>query len=328
MLKVSALVVAYNNPKELSSCIQRLANQTFRVDSLIVVDNSSSNYSSENQDLLITFESFFNKVFYLFNKDNNRGSAKGFEIGMRFAFDSVDFDFLWLNDQDGLPSNECLKILVDAYTNNSYTPGVYAPSICSIEDGHEMMCFRCMVNPFLHEKGYKSNSDIVRTVKIAGTTGLLIHSDVIHSVGYYNGDVFGVGLEDFDYSLRVNKHFKIFLIKNAVYLHPDLSIKYSVKRRSKLAIFLKKVFINFVPLYFGFITSNQSENGFFRESRLCEGSSYFSKKYAKILFDLINYLFSCLKTIFLKIFCHKIKLRLTLDAYKLGRKKAKQEKDY
>lgn len=320
--KVVAVVVAYNNPQELDNCLYAIANQSYSVRTIVCVDNSAASFQKTNKEIIDQFENC--KIEYFYNDTSPKGSAKGYEIGMRFAI-SNEPDFVWLNDQDGVPQNDCLERMLDSFyaCNNSATK-VVVPCLRSQEDKHYMRAFSCDFNPFLHTLGLYDEIDEEkdRFVEKFGSTGTLIHKDAIKTCGVYNGDIFYVGLEDVDYSLRIKeKKFRILYSANACYYHPDLNVKYSIplKKRSR---FIEKL----APFNMSYVSSSDLEKGNQRAISLCRGSAYINERYCKPFSKKYNKFFSLVRLLAQKAKNRNVKIRHTLKYYKEGEKIAKQNR--
>ena len=106
-IKVFAIILTYNRPTLLEECLGAVATQTRRCDSIIVIDNASTD---ETVELLRQKWSDKAKVFAL---SRNIGAAGGFSAGLRIAY-SEGADFIWLMDDDLIPSSDALEKLMAA----------------------------------------------------------------------------------------------------------------------------------------------------------------------------------------------------------------------
>lgn len=113
-----AVVVSYNRADLLKHCLDGLASQTVPLDAVVVIDNGSTDHAVDvikahpvNADLHILKE--------------NRGGAGGFAAGMAHALDSYNPDWVWLMDDDTIPTasahEELLKAAA-AYPNQTGRP--------------------------------------------------------------------------------------------------------------------------------------------------------------------------------------------------------------
>ncbi len=123
-MKVAVLIVTYNRKDELIRCIRAVLRQTRRPDSLILVDNASSDGTLNQlaEEGLVSREDYPAGILhkaartdgtdiYLLRNESNTGGAGGFSAGMKAAV-ALPWDFLWMMDDDGYPSETCLKKLL------------------------------------------------------------------------------------------------------------------------------------------------------------------------------------------------------------------------
>lgn len=316
---ITVVTVAFNNPKELDCLFDCLSKQTVRITRVICVDNSNNSFLESNHQIISKWANDLNINYYINNTDI-KGSARGFKIGLTEAL-KTSFDFVWINDQDGTPKNDCLKKMIDAYLEVQQN-GIYAPLILA-NDGHYVLNnFRCNVNAFKRRKQSKFKvCDKIRAISFAATTGIMIHREVVEICGVYNDEAFFVGLEDAEYSYRATKNkFKIFLVQNAQYFHPDLYIKYK-KQPSPFLNFLRRY--PFFPNYLGCVAKNGATT---RELFFCIGNSYINCLYCSLVPRLINSIYSFLRVLCAKLFNKGISIHETLRLYKKGRMMANRSK--
>ncbi len=107
---IVTIVVSHNRPELLSRCIESLKKQTHPIFKILIVDNGSE---SDVRELLKSIKLNNKNVDLLLQE--NLGGAGGFSNGMKYALSAYDtLDFLWLMDDDGYPTEDALKELVDS----------------------------------------------------------------------------------------------------------------------------------------------------------------------------------------------------------------------
>lgn len=99
MNKIAAVVVTYNRLSLLKECIEALRNQTRKANTIIVINNNSTdgtdNWLDDQPDLEVIHQ-------------ENVGGAGGFRRGMQEAFDR-GFDWIWVMDDDVMPVLHALE---------------------------------------------------------------------------------------------------------------------------------------------------------------------------------------------------------------------------
>lgn len=226
---VVAIVVTYNRKKLLIECLDALLNQTYPLDSIIIVDNASTDGTPE---LLEQSGYRANPLIDYVRLSENTGGAGGFYHGMKRGYDR-GFDWLWIMDDDAEPLRESLSILIEniGFIKDKNL-GALAQAVVD-QDGE--ICLPCRGNRS-HDKiikyretghtplGYHlyKNPEPLQ-IDFASFVGLMISRNVVREVGFPNNKFF-IYLDDVEYSLRIRKVANIYLIPRSVILH-----KYAVK---------------------------------------------------------------------------------------------------
>ena len=108
MEKITAVVVTYNRKELLMKTINALRNQTRALESIIVVNNGSTDGTDiwlDSQDDLTVFHQV------------NCGGSGGFYRGIKEAYDA-GFDRIWCMDDDVFPHPTCLADMFDVSGEN------------------------------------------------------------------------------------------------------------------------------------------------------------------------------------------------------------------
>ncbi len=105
-MTVCAVVVTRNRTALLRECLAALEGQTCRVQEIIVVDNASTD------DTVATVRREF-PAAHLLMLSKNEGGAGGFHEGMKAAMEK-GFDWIWLMDDDTIPTPTALERLLES----------------------------------------------------------------------------------------------------------------------------------------------------------------------------------------------------------------------
>ncbi len=216
------VTVAYNSPEDLDILFSKLELQDEENHNIICIDNSSADYKKLNEAICHRYNSrLCFQIEYLPLK-KNYGSSAGYAIGMQLAHDA-GADYVWLHDQDGFPYPNCLQIVREYFNQDNY---IISPQIRDENDDY-MYSFHGVYDERFNFCPVELNKTFLK-VDVAGTAGLLIKTDLINIIGVYDYVNYFVGFEDFDYCLRaIRKGFKVILIREALYYHPNKWGKYS-----------------------------------------------------------------------------------------------------
>lgn len=123
-MSVCAIVLTFNRKGLLEKALHCLLNQTRVPDTILVVDNNSS----DGTVAYLRSMQASHDCIEIRTLDENLGPAGGFAEGMRWAVEK-GFSHLWIMDDDVFPQRECLTLLLRRTKPNSIAfPGSTDPS--------------------------------------------------------------------------------------------------------------------------------------------------------------------------------------------------------
>lgn len=102
---VAVVIVTFNRADLLRRCLDGLAASTRRPDTVIVIDNASTDHT---RDVLATYDGL---PLQAVHSATNDGGAGGFHRGVALAHEQ-GFDRVWLMDDDVVPDQDCLAVLM------------------------------------------------------------------------------------------------------------------------------------------------------------------------------------------------------------------------
>ena len=219
--KIAAVVVTYNRKGLLKECLDALLNQTRPLDSIILIDNASTDGTPE----------FLKEKGYLDNPKldyvrlpENTGGAGGFHEGVKRGYEK-GYDWLWLMDDDVKPIVNCLEIFLERIKeineNEKTKPAALVGARYDIkgkflsEEGKILN----ISNPFkeLYHNKISSKNLLEKYFLIEGFTfeGPLINRNIIEKIGFPDKRFF-IWADDVDFSLRIKREReKVYYISDA-----------------------------------------------------------------------------------------------------------------
>jgi rhamnopyranosyl-N-acetylglucosaminyl-diphospho-decaprenol beta-1,3/1,4-galactofuranosyltransferase len=210
MEKVIAVVVTYNRLTQLSECITALRNQSRPLDSILVINNGSTDGTEDwlkaQQDLI-----YFTQ--------NNIGGAGGFSTAIQMGY-KQGFEWIWCMDDDGLPKEDALENLLLAEPNELTLMN------CAVIDCKDKKSF------VWNTGGYKTLEEVPGTI-IEGIghpfNGTFINRRIIERVGVPRAKFFLWG-DETEYYYRIVRRNKIPVctVVNSIHYHPATA--FSVKK--------------------------------------------------------------------------------------------------
>ncbi|MBM7830019.1 GT2 family glycosyltransferase [Agromyces cerinus] len=207
--RVIAVVVAYNRRDLLVEVLGALAAQRHPLARVVVVDNASTDDSAE---VALAAGSLVDLV----SLPRNTGGAGGFAAGMAVALDRHEPDWLWLMDDDTVPTPDALAALLAAVDG---TDVVAAGSRVIWTDGSEHPMNTPRAKPFV-SKAERIAAARRGSVAIRSTSfvSMLVRADVVREVGLPIADYF-IWNDDFEYSTRVLRGRRGLHVPASVVVH-------------------------------------------------------------------------------------------------------------
>lgn len=128
MKKVGIVLLNYLNYKDTMECVESLKSNLYNEKKIIIVDNNSNNESWK-----ILNEKFKNKKdIFLIRSDKNLGFANGNNLGIKFAREKLNCEFVLLANNDTIFKDKNLILeLINAYEEGV---AVIGPKIISADN--------------------------------------------------------------------------------------------------------------------------------------------------------------------------------------------------
>lgn len=251
-MNICGIVVTYNRKKLLLQCLSGILSQTTQVNSIIIVDNASTDntwetikekYKFEKElitDTLVNVGIFNNIDFYYIKTSHNKGGAGGFSLGLRSAHSMQKFDAFWMMDDDGYPSSNCLEEQIKGLEKYNYD--YVMPTSIDIENHNQLSWPVRLKNggkTLQYTEMKESWGEIMNY--IYPFNGSLLSKKIVDEVGYVNEKLFIWGDEYEHYWRCKKKGYQPITIVNAKFYHPANKM-------------------SFVPIMFGLIKVPFSES--------------------------------------------------------------------
>lgn len=234
MEKVCVVLVTYNRKQMLLNLLEALAGSTYPIDSIIIVDNKSTDATSDFlMERGLIFEAKEGEItqrewknininYYLntFNAGGSGGFAKAFSLVRE-----MDFDVVWAMDDDVQPEEDCLSEMMK-YLDDDCWMAIpnrgdknftdYAIQHYNLTNPfffHVNECKRDMINGETLKVPYVSVEDMA-------FEGPLMRMELIRKIGIPDKNYFII-FDDTDYAHRALAYTKIRYIRDA-HLHKQI----------------------------------------------------------------------------------------------------------
>ncbi|MGA2298989.1 MAG: glycosyltransferase, partial [FCB group bacterium] len=202
------IVVTFNRLDFLKEIIESLRNQTIALNIIIVVNNSSTDKTSE----WLTIQTDLHVI-----NQENIGSSGGQYTGVKTAFE-LGYDWIWTMDDDVVPANNCLEnLMYNDDVNTIRAPLRLTPeSKPYFNDAISFNLsnpFRSIWNDILSEKNLEQS-----LIPAIGITfeGPLFHHSIVEKIGFPEPGFFIYG-DDTEYFIRASEiNVNIVVVRDAV----------------------------------------------------------------------------------------------------------------
>jgi GT2 family glycosyltransferase len=241
---VCAVVVTYNRKDLLIECLEALKKQTRPIQGIYLIDNASTDgtpelllekgYISElpPQNLKEVWEKEFIiqnlvdgeeiKLYYV-RMHENTGGAGGFYEGVKRGCER-GYDWLWLMDDDGIPTETALENLMNKTTVLDINKiGFLCSKVLWTDGNPHIMNIPC-VKPFINGIPFNIYEEKnILLVELATFVSFLVRRDVVKTVGLPIKEFF-IWADDVEYTWRITKKGFVGLYANdSIVVHKSKS---------------------------------------------------------------------------------------------------------
>ena len=210
-IRIATVVVTYNRIALLKENIECLQHQTFQDQDIVVVNNGSTDGTSEWLDEIAD-----DRLIHI-NTHKNLGGAGGFQYGIRYAAEH-NYDYVWVMDDDCMPDNNALKALIQASERLNGNFG-FLSSLVKWKDGS-----LCKMN--IQRKTVFSDltdfSNDITEIQMASFVSLFIPISIIKEIGLPIKEFF-IWTDDWEYTRRISKKYTCYLVKKSFVTHKSAS---------------------------------------------------------------------------------------------------------
>jgi len=213
ILSVASVTVAYNAASVLPRQLDALLRQTRPLEEIVVVDNGSTDGTSR----LLAERYPQVKVLRI---TENCGVGNGWVAGLAYAALEKQHDWVWTFDDDSVPNDDALEILLDGVASLGNLDGDLG-MVASLPVHRETgICYP----PLLWRDGFvKPSAELVRQpiwfADLAVGAGCMIRREVVETIGLPRAD-FLMDFIDFEYWLRArSRGYKLAVISRSQLSH-------------------------------------------------------------------------------------------------------------
>ncbi|MBQ7544237.1 MAG: glycosyltransferase [Synergistaceae bacterium] len=210
MRKIAAVVVTYNRCELLRRNIECLLNQKNAECDIYIIDNASTDSTHE------VVLAFHDERVHYFNTGSNLGCSGGFVYGLTRVLNE-DYQFIWMMDDDTLPSDTALSQFLDADEKLNGDWGAFSSAAYWLDGSVDNMA-RQKTGLFhrVSDKAVKSG-EFVR-LQACTFVSLLVKAEVMRDVGLPIAEYF-IWTDDLEYTGRISRKYKLWLVTPSKVTH-------------------------------------------------------------------------------------------------------------
>jgi GT2 family glycosyltransferase len=204
------VVVTFNRKELLCECLDALLSQTSPLGSIVLIDNASSDGTTE---LLAEKGYLENEIIDYIRLPINSGGAGGFHEGVKRAYEA-GFEWLWLMDDDVEPMPAALEKMLSHANVSQCIQG------CKVFPDGQSENWERWAN--IDESGRRSASQESQSLAYISAQsgcfeGMLIHRQIVSKIGFPDKRFF-IGGDDVAYGYLASKHTRVIYIREACFL--------------------------------------------------------------------------------------------------------------
>lgn len=204
--KVVAVVVTYNRKDLLQECIKALLAQTYPELDVLVIDNASTDGT---EDLVRSIKD--PRVIYQ-NTGANLGGAGGFQFGIKKGA-ALNPDYLWLMDDDSIPTPTALEELMVA----AKKLGNFGFLSSKVLWKDHSLCNMNIPKVSLNHK-LKEFDGAPKKIIMGTFVSFFVPVAVVRKIGLPIKEFF-IWADDFEYSRRISREYPAYFVPASVIIH-------------------------------------------------------------------------------------------------------------
>ncbi len=212
MKETVAIIVTYNRKELLIECIESIRNQENTECDILVIDNHSTDGTREY------LSEYINNNFIIYiDTGENLGGAGGFNFGIKQGA-ILGYKYLWIMDDDCIPSNNALEVLLSADKSLKGNYG-FLSSKALWKDGS--IC-KMNVQRKTLTKNLKSYDKQLIPVVMASFVSLFVKTDIVKEIGLPIKEFF-IWTDDWEYTRRISRKYISYVVADSIVFHKSNS---------------------------------------------------------------------------------------------------------
>ena len=211
-MSIVCVIVTYNRLALLKECIAAVKSQSLVPDRILVVDNNSTDGTSEYLRSLSK-----DSHYHICTLSQNIGGAGGFSEGIKEAV-KIGADYLWIMDDDTIPHAHALEHLMSAVEKCGNIGFLCSKVVWTDGTPHAMNVPRYRSSSVEFNR-YSTEDVPAFLVDYASFVSILIPTEVVRKVGLPIAEFF-IWADDSEYTTRIVEYgYNCLYVDNSVVTH-------------------------------------------------------------------------------------------------------------
>ena len=212
MKQVIAVIVTYNRKELLEGSVIALINQNFKNCKILIVDNHSNDGTYEYIKKYLKKD----EIMYI-DTGSNLGGAGGFNFGIKEAC-KYECDYIWVMDDDCIVHKDTLQKFLEADTKLNGEYGFLSSKVLWKDNS---LCTMNIQRETLTKNVKNFDKELIN-VCMASFVSLFLKKSTVLNVGLPFKEFF-IWTDDWEYTRRISRKFKCYLVNNSVVTHKSKS---------------------------------------------------------------------------------------------------------
>lgn len=216
--KYAVVIVTYNREVLLKECIENVASQTIAPDSIIIVNNASTDNTADYLEEL----NIKDKRYDIINLLNNIGGAGGFALGIGRSLEK-SVDCVLIIDDDAMIAADYMEQILRARQQHPKYKA-FAGTVrtdCKIDTFHRRNLRKIgLISKNCTEQEY---GHFCFACDVASFCGMVLDTSLIRQIGIPHAEYF-IWYDDTEYSLRICQHSRFLVVTAAELNHKTKTI--------------------------------------------------------------------------------------------------------
>jgi len=217
--KVTIITLNCNTSIDTIECIESIQKNSYQNYDIVVVDNGS------NENDIKKLKIRFGEQINIIENKENYGWGKAYNIGIKYAFEKFNPDYIFITDNDTICDQAFLKELIEVAEKNE-TSGILGGKIYYYHDRNKIWFTSAKISlwtgfiRFIGRDEYdKGQYNEITSVDSVGGCSMLIKKDVIEKLSLFDTRFFYADAE-YEFCIRAKRAgFEILYVPKSIIWH-------------------------------------------------------------------------------------------------------------